>query len=326
MNRCATQNKCNTAAPPKIKCNIDFFPQPVGSRRVAVWRGLGTPVQFLEMKRVAQVSTILWISWILLGAAVGVAAEPIASLHPTNYVNDFAGVLDAATQARLNDLCHQVEQKANAQIAVVTVKSVDGQDVVSYAVALYQKWGIGAKGKDRGVLILVATDDHKYWTTVGYGLEAILPDGKVGGFGREMVPLLRRRGQLDDVACGLGDCAGCGRDAGKSASSCRASWATRAEPWPAADCCHPHRHLCCDPHFAGDFSGRRLWTAWRRIWVLVRIAMGHAAEQRGRRPWWVWWRWVWWRRIRWRRIWWFRRWEYGWWRGGRQLVGAVGRE
>ena len=143
------------------------------------------------MKRVAQVSTILWISWILLGAAVGVAAEPIASLHPTNYVNDFAGVLDAATQARLNDLCHQVEQKANAQIAVVTVKSVDGQDVVSYAVALYQKWGIGAKGKDRGVLILVATDDHKYWTTVGYGLEAILPDGKVGGFGREMVPLLR---------------------------------------------------------------------------------------------------------------------------------------
>jgi uncharacterized protein len=74
---------------------------------------------------------------------------------------------------------------------VVTVKSVDGQDVVSYAVALYQKWGIGAKGKDRGVLILFATQDHKYWTTVGYGLEPILPDGKVGGFGREAVPLLR---------------------------------------------------------------------------------------------------------------------------------------
>jgi uncharacterized protein len=68
---------------------------------------------------------------------------------------------------------------------------VDGQDVVSYAVALYQKWGIGAKGKDRGVLILLATEDHKYWTAVGYGLEPILPDGKVGGFGREMVPLLR---------------------------------------------------------------------------------------------------------------------------------------
>jgi uncharacterized protein len=140
------------------------------------------------MKRLARVSAILWIA---LGAALWVAAEPIASLRPSNYVNDFAGVLDAATQARLNDLCQQVDQKAQAQIAVVTVKSLDGQDVVSYAVALYQKWGIGAKGKDRGVLILLATEDRKYWTTVGYGLEPILPDGKVGGFGREAVPLLR---------------------------------------------------------------------------------------------------------------------------------------
>ena len=125
------------------------------------------------MKRRARVSAILGVvlGWILVGA-VWVAAEPIASLRPTNYVNDFAGVLDAAAQARLNDLCQQVDQKAAAQIAVVTVKSLDGQDAVSYAVALYQKWGIGAKGKDRGVLILVATDDHKYWTTVGFGLEA----------------------------------------------------------------------------------------------------------------------------------------------------------
>jgi len=136
----------------------------------------------------ARVGVILWI---VLAAGVWGSPEPIPSLRPSNYVNDFAGVLDASTQARLNDLCHQVEQKAQAQIAVVTVKSVDGQDVVSYAVALYQKWGIGAKGKDRGVLILLATQDHKYWTTVGYGLEPILPDGKVGGFGREMVPLLR---------------------------------------------------------------------------------------------------------------------------------------
>jgi uncharacterized protein len=139
------------------------------------------------MNRLAKVSAMLWI----VLAAVLVAAEPIASLRPSNYVNDFAGVLDAATQARLNDLCFQVEQRAHAQIAVVTVKSLDGQDVVSYAVALYQKWGIGAKGKDRGVLILLATQDRKYWTTVGYGLEPILPDGKVGGFGREAVPLLR---------------------------------------------------------------------------------------------------------------------------------------
>src|SRR5208282_3964499 len=133
------------------------------------------PVQFFGMKQLAKVSAICWsvLGWIVLGAALWVAAEPIASLRPMNYVNDFAGVLDSATQASLNDLCQQVDQKAHAQIAVVTVKTLDGQDVVSYAVALYQKWGIGAKGKDRGVLILLAAQDHKYWTTVGYGLVPI---------------------------------------------------------------------------------------------------------------------------------------------------------
>jgi uncharacterized protein len=74
----------------------------------------------------------------VLAMTVCLRAEPIAQLNPSNYVNDFAGVLDPATVARLNDLCRQVDEKAHAQIAVVTVKSVDGQDVVSYAVALYQ--------------------------------------------------------------------------------------------------------------------------------------------------------------------------------------------
>src|SRR5271155_6030484 len=142
------------------------------------------------MQRLTRISTSIWIIWLVV-AATCVFAEPIASLRPSNYVNDFAGVLDAATQARLNDLCHQVEQKAQAQIAVVTVKSVDDQDLDSYAVALYQKFGVGTKGKDRGVLVLIATADRKYKIQVGYGLEPILPDGKVGGFGREAVPLLR---------------------------------------------------------------------------------------------------------------------------------------
>jgi uncharacterized protein len=141
-------------------------------------------------------ATEFLLSFILLAsfmvfAASALTAEPIASLNAKDYVNDFAGVLNGSTVTRLNDLCLQVDQKAHAQIALVTVKTLDGQDPVTYAVALYQKWGIGAKGKDRGVLILLATQDRKYWTTVGYGLEGILPDGKVGGFGREMVPLLQ---------------------------------------------------------------------------------------------------------------------------------------
>ena len=137
-------------------------------------------------------ATIALTTTLVVSLAFFLRAEPVSQLNPTDYVNDFAHVLDQDTVAQLDNICQQIDQKAHAQIAVVTVKSLDGSDVVSYAVALYQKWGIGTKGKDRGVLILLAVQDRKYWTTVGYGLEPILPDGKVGGFGREAVPLLKQ--------------------------------------------------------------------------------------------------------------------------------------
>jgi uncharacterized protein len=119
-------------------------------------------------------------------------AEPISSLHPSNYVNDFAHVMDTGSESTLNDLCRQVDEKAHAQIAVVTINSLDGNDIESYAVKLYQTWGIGNKSTNRGVLLLIAIKDHRYRTEVGYGLEPILPDGKVGGFWREVVPLLKQ--------------------------------------------------------------------------------------------------------------------------------------
>jgi uncharacterized protein len=120
------------------------------------------------------------------------SSEPVSQLHPTNYVNDFAGVLSPPTEGALNDVCKQIDEKAHAQIAVVTVNSTDGKDVFDYSVQLYQAWGVGSKSNNRGVLILYAIKDRKYYTTVGYGLEPILPDGKVGGFGREAVPLLKQ--------------------------------------------------------------------------------------------------------------------------------------
>jgi uncharacterized protein len=107
-------------------------------------------------------------------------------------VNDFAGVLSAETKEKLTALCAEVDQKAKAQIAVVTISSLEGESVEQYSFELATLWGVGPKQKDRGILILIAPNDRKYWTQVGYGLEAILPDGKVGGFGREAVPLLRQ--------------------------------------------------------------------------------------------------------------------------------------
>jgi uncharacterized protein len=124
--------------------------------------------------------------------AAAAKAEKVSQLSPQGYVNDFAGVLDPGSRQKLIDLCRELDQKANAQIAIVTIHSLAGDTVEDFANRLFQKWGVGPKGKDRGVMILLAVDDHQYWTEVGYGLEPILPDGEVGGFGREMLPLLRQ--------------------------------------------------------------------------------------------------------------------------------------
>jgi uncharacterized protein len=119
-------------------------------------------------------------------------SEQIKDLKPQGYVNDFAGVLSEQSKAKLTALCAEVDQKAKAQIAVVTVSSLQGEPVEQFSIDLATAWGVGPKQQARGVLILLAPNDRKYRIEVGYGLEPILPDGKVGGFGREAVPFLRQ--------------------------------------------------------------------------------------------------------------------------------------
>lgn len=121
------------------------------------------------------------------------SAQAVKDLpQPTDYVSDYAHVLSPEATARLDSLCAQLDHSAaNAQVAVVTIHSLDGDDPADYADELETKWKMGRKGSDRGVLVLLAVDDHKYRIEVGYGLEGILPDGKVGDIGRSMVPDLR---------------------------------------------------------------------------------------------------------------------------------------
>jgi len=118
-------------------------------------------------------------------------AEKVQDLKPTNFVNDFAGVIEPETRARLNALALEVQEKTHAQIAIVTIKSLENKPIEDFAVELFKAWGVGGKNDNRGVLILLSSGDRKYRVEVGYGLEPILPDGKVGGFGREMVPILK---------------------------------------------------------------------------------------------------------------------------------------
>lgn len=135
---------------------------------------------------------MLWFLFVLALGSAWVHAEQVKNLKPQGYVNDFAGVLSAQAKEKLAALCAEVDQKTKEQIAVVTVSSLEGQPVEQFSIDLATQWGVGPKQQARGIMILLAPNDRKYRIEVGYGLEAILPDGKVGGFGREAVPFLQR--------------------------------------------------------------------------------------------------------------------------------------
>src|SRR5580704_19121305 len=128
---------------------------------------------------------------LLVGAGLA-SADDVSKIHPSGYVTDLAGVISTDTKARLESLCSELEQKTGAQMAIVTVASLDGESVETYAVDLFKQLGVGKKKDNRGVLLLVAPHERKYRIEVGYGLEPVINDARAGDAGRAMVPFLRQ--------------------------------------------------------------------------------------------------------------------------------------
>ncbi|MGA7521188.1 MAG: TPM domain-containing protein [Acidobacteriaceae bacterium] len=129
---------------------------------------------------------------VFLCVLVPVFGQAVKDLpQPTDYVSDFAHVMSAPAKVQIDRLCGEVDREAHAQIAVVTINTLNGEPIEQYAVELEDAWKVGQKSTDRGVLILLAVKDRKRFIETGYGLEGILPDGKVGDIGRQMVPMLR---------------------------------------------------------------------------------------------------------------------------------------
>ncbi len=121
------------------------------------------------------------------------ASTPEPPAVPRDYVVDLAGVVPPDMQARLNAFLKELEQKTTAQVLVLTVQSLDGQSIEEFAFNTKEQWKLGQKGKDNGVLLVVAVKDRKYRFEIGYGLESVLPDSLVGTIGREyLVPYFRK--------------------------------------------------------------------------------------------------------------------------------------
>ena len=96
------------------------------------------------------------------------------------FVNDFAGALSSSARNEIISKGAAMEKRTGAQVVVAIVSSFEGKNRNDYAVELFRSWGIGQKGKDNGVLLLVSITDREVKIEVGYGLEGALPDGKCG--------------------------------------------------------------------------------------------------------------------------------------------------
>lgn len=136
-------------------------------------------------KRIVLIAIIL-VTAVVLKAG---ASTPQPPEVPHDYVVDLAGIFTKDTLYQLNTSLQDLERRTTAQVLVLTVQSLDGQSIEEFSFNTKEKWKLGQKGKDNGVLIVVALKDRKYRFEVGYGLESALPDSLVGMIGRQyLVP------------------------------------------------------------------------------------------------------------------------------------------
>lgn len=134
--------------------------------------------------------------FVLLLALCGLTpayAEIRVPSTPPNYVVDMAGIVEDSVERRINGFLRELEQKTTAQVVVLTVPGMEGGAIEDFSLSVAEQWGLGQAGKDNGVLIVVALKERKYRFEIGYGLEGVLPDSKVGSIGRQyIVPYFKK--------------------------------------------------------------------------------------------------------------------------------------
>ena len=138
--------------------------------------------------------TVLIVSLFVLLVSLGNGWADQVPERPGNHVVDLAGIVGPHTKIEINRYLSELEQKTSAQMAILTIKSLEGQSIDEFSISVaHDKWKLGQKGKDNGVLLVIALKERKYRIEVGYGLEGALPDSLVGGVGRSiLVPNLKK--------------------------------------------------------------------------------------------------------------------------------------
>lgn len=138
-------------------------------------------------------ATAALLAMILILAVALPAAAALDYPRPKGPVGDYAGVIPANYQKRIAEVATELWQKTGAAVVVATIPELGGESIEEAAVQLFKKWGIGAKGTDEGLLILVSVRERRLRIEVGYGLEGVITDAMAGAIrDQAMVPYLKK--------------------------------------------------------------------------------------------------------------------------------------
>lgn len=149
------------------------------------------------MKMVFECRKILLIVFVFFSLIFSVSAKELNLPSPNGYVLDQAHVLSPDTVTKINSVVYELDKKTTAQIAVVTLKSLEGKSVEDVSLDIGRKWGVGAKGKNNGMVILVVPSERKLRLEVGYGLEGMITDAHAGRIRDEYMKPYFRQGNYD---------------------------------------------------------------------------------------------------------------------------------
>lgn len=133
---------------------------------------------------------------VALALTAGASDQLLNKLTPRQgvAVYDYGNVISTSDERKLESMIDEVEQKTGAEIAVVTLKSLEGGQIDDFTNRLFEKWGVGQKGKDNGLMFLAAMQDRKMRIEVGYGLEGAIPDATAGRIRRDVITPLFKAG------------------------------------------------------------------------------------------------------------------------------------
>lgn len=147
----------------------------------------------------------LWLLLLLLPLGFFLKATDIPKpMSPARLVNDYVGLFSASQQETLEQKLVEFDRATSSQIAVVVVPDLGSEAISSYAVRLFEQWGIGGSKNDNGILILLkpksVSERGEVFIATGYGLEGVLPDALAGRIvNQEMIPFFKQNDYFTGV-------------------------------------------------------------------------------------------------------------------------------